>query len=231
LVGILLAYRLRSRWKYPILLAGIASLVLSFARSSWIGLVAGLLFLTFFASAKEKVHAITATMGCALLVFAALNIPALSDAVSTRFSTFTDLQHDESALDRKDTYAQLIETLQQSPTGIGLGVDNDMANAENDSSVVAVLLSLGIPGALVFAVALSLCASTLFSAQVARERSQLLGLQCCLVGLAVESPLNNVINGQIAFLLWSLVGLSYGIALTRQIEISNELKGAVVVQS
>lgn len=216
MVGILLAYRLRSRWKYPILAAGIASLALSFARSAWIGLLAGLLFLGFFASPKEKIRTITATIGCALLVFAAFNVPALADALSTRFSTFTDLRHDESALDRQETYAQVIEMLQHSPTGIGLGVDNGMADAENDSSVVAVLLSLGIPGALVFAVALGICACTLFSPHAIRDRSQLLGLQCCFVGLAVESPLNNVINAQIAFLLWSLIGLSYGIRTTRQ---------------
>jgi O-Antigen ligase len=216
MVGILMAYRMRSRWKYPILLAGVASLALSFARSAWIGLLAGLLFLGFFASPKERIRTITATIGCALLVFAAFNVPALADALSTRFSTFTDLRHDESALDRKETYAQVIEMLQHSPTGIGLGVDNGMADAENDSSVVAVLLSLGIPGALVFAVALCICACTLFSPRAVRDRSQLLGLQCCFVGLAVESPLNNVINAQIAFLLWSLIGLSYGIRATQQ---------------
>jgi len=31
----------------------------------------------------------------------------------------------------------------------------------------------------------------------------------------VESPLNNVINGPIAFLTWSLIGVSYGL-LARQ---------------
>jgi len=231
MVGILLAYRLRSRWKYPILLSGVASLALSFVRSAWIGLFAGLLVLGFFASPKERIRSITATIGCALLVFAAFNVPALADALSTRFSTFTDLQHDESALDRRHTYEQVTEMLRDSPTGIGLGVDNGMADAENDSSVVAVLLSLGIPGAVVFAVALSICGWALFSAQALHERSQLLGLQCCFVGLAVESPLNNVINGQIAFLLWSLIGLAYVLRTRRKIEISSPVQAAVVVPS
>jgi O-Antigen ligase len=229
MVGILLAYRLRSAWKYPILLAGVSSLVLSFARSAWVGLVAGLVFLAFRASAKERVRSIAATAGCALLVLATLSVPELSDSLSTRFSTFTDLKHDESALDRRETYAQVIELLERSPAGIGLGVDNGMGDAENDSSVVAVLLSLGIPGSLVFAVALGVCTFTLFSAKATHEFPQLLGLQCCFVGLLVESPLNNVINGQIAFLVWSLIGLSFGMLVRRRNEISNELKAAVVI--
>ena len=229
MVGILLAYRLRSAWKYPILLAGVASLALSSARSAWIGLLAGLALHVFRASPKEKLHSIVATLGCALLVIAALSIPDLSDALSNRFSTFTDLKHDESALDRQETYETVIEMLQRSPAGIGLGVDKGMADAENDSSVVAVLLSLGLPGSLVFAAALAMCTFALFSAEAVRELPQLLGLQCCFTGLVVESPLNNVINGQIAFLLWSLIGLSFGILLKRKTEVLSEQTAAVVM--
>jgi hypothetical protein len=230
MVGILLAYRLRSGWKYPILLAGVASLVLSSARSAWIGLLAGLIFHVFRASPKEKVRTIIATSGCALVVIAALSVPDLSESLSNRFSTFTDLKHDESALDRGETYAQAIEMMQRSPAGIGLGVDNGMGDAENDSSVVAVLLSLGLPGSVVFLAALALCTFALFSVEAARELPQLLGFQCCFVGLVVESPLNNVINGQIAFLLWSLIGLSFAIFMKQktEIQILSEQRTAVV---
>ncbi len=229
LTGILLAYRQRSPWKYPVLAVGVGSLALSFARSAWIGLVAGLLFLAFRASSRERVRSVMATAGCALLAMAILSIPDVSDALSTRFSTFTDLKHDESALDRKETYSHVIDMLKHSPLGLGLGVDNGMADAENDSSVVALLLSLGLPGSLVFAVALGACAFALFSTRATRELPQLLGLQCCFVGLVVESPLNNVVNGQIAFLLWSLIGLSCGMLTIRKSEISNGLKPAVAI--
>jgi hypothetical protein len=229
LVGILLAYRSPSRWKYLVLPAGIASLVLSAARSAWIGLVAGLIFLAFRASSRDRARIIFATLGCTMLVLVASNVPEFSDTLSTRFGTFADLKHDESALDRKETYAQVSEMLQHSPTGNGLGVDNGMADAQNDSSVVAVLLSLGLPGSLVFAAALGVCTFTLMSTKAAREFPQLLGLQCCFTGLALESPLNNVVNGQIGFLLWSLIGLSYGILMKRKAEMSSELKTAVIV--
>lgn len=229
LTGILLAYRQKSAWKYPVLVVGVGALALSFARSAWIGLVAGLVFLALRSSTRERVRSVTATAGCALLAMAVLSIPDVSDALSTRFSTFTDLKHDESALDRKETYSHVIEMLKQSPIGMGLGVDNGMADAENDSSVVALLLSLGIPGSLVFVVALAAGAVSLFSTRATRELPQLLGLQCCFVGLVVESPLNNVVNGQIAFLLWSLIGLSYGMLTLRKTELANGLKTAVVI--
>jgi len=224
MVGILLAYGLHSRWKYPILLAGIASLILSFARSAWVGLVAGVILYQFRASKKEGLRALAASGGCALVILVALNVPQLSEAISARFTTFADLKHDESALDRQETYAQVIDTLQESPTGIGLGADNGMSDAENDSSIVAALLSLGLPGSLVFAVALGICGFSLFAVRPSGELSQLLGLQCCLAGLIVESPLNNVINGQIAFLTWSVIGLSYGILMTH----NNHRQAAIV---
>ena len=229
MVGILLAYRLPSKWKYLILPAGITSLALSFARSAWVGLVAGLIFLAFRASPREKVRTIFATIGCAILILVASNVPEFSETLSARFSTFADLKHDESALDRRETYRQVTEMLQHSPTGIGLGVDNGTVDAQNDSSVVAVLLSLGLPGSFVFAAALGVCAFTLLFTKAAREFPQLLGLQCCFTGLAFESPLNNVVNGQTGFLLWSLIGLSYGILLKRKAERSSELKTAVSV--
>lgn len=216
MVGVLLAYRLRSPWKYPILLAGIASLALSFARSAWIGLLAGLTLYAFRAAPKERLRTITATFGCAALVLVALNVPQVSEALSTRFTTFEDLAHDQSALDRRDTYSQVIEILRRSPTGIGLGVDSGMSDAENDSSIVATLLSLGLPGSVVFVVALGICGFWLFSIRPDRELPYFLGLQCCIVSLAVESPLNNVIDGQIAFLTWSFIGLSCGGLMMRQ---------------
>jgi hypothetical protein len=223
MTGVLLAYRQRSPWKYPVLIVGVGALALSFARSAWTGLLAGLVFLAFHASPRERMRTITATAGITLFALAIMNVPELSDALSNRFSTFTDLKHDESALDRQETYTRVIEMLKHSPAGMGLGVDNGMADAENDSSVVALLLSLGLPGSLVFAVAVGACALGLFSKRATRELPQLLGLQCCFVGLVVESPLNNVVNGQIAFLLWSLVGLSYGMLAHRKSEIANRL--------
>lgn len=229
MVGILLAYRQTSAWKYPILTVGVSALALSFARSAWIGLLAGLAFLAFHASSKERMRTITASVGVIIFALAITNVPELSDALSTRFSTFTDLKHDESALDRQETYKRVIAMLEDSPAGMGLGVDNGMSDAENDSSVVALLLSLGLPGSLVFAVALGACALGLFSKRATRELPQLLGLQCCFVGLVVESPLNNVVNGQIAFLLWSFVGLSYGMLAHRKSEIANRLEPAVVL--
>ena len=215
MVGILLAYGLANWWKYLILLAGIASLALSFSRSAWVGLLAGFLVYALRASMKERIRSVVATLGCAVCIVAVMTIPQVSDALSTRFTTFGDLQHDESALDRKATYEQVVDMLEHSPVGNGLGVDNGMGDAENDSSIVAALLSLGIPGSLVFTSAMSIILFSLFSVRAGQLSPQLLGLQCCLAALVVESPLNNVINGPIAFLTWSLIGVSYGL-LARQ---------------
>lgn len=216
MVGVLLAYRMVSRWKYLILLAGITSLALSFARSAWVGLIAGFIVYTYRASFKERMRSLTATVGCAVFVFAAMSIPQVSEALSSRFTTFTDLKHDESALDRQETYDQVIDMLRRSPAGIGLGVDQGMGDAENDSSIVAALLSLGLPGSLVFASALGMSLYSLFARDRSRNVTQVLGLQCCLAGLVVESPLNNVINGQIAFLTWSFIGLSCAFVMQRR---------------
>jgi O-Antigen ligase len=220
MVGILFAIRLASRWKYVILMAGIASLALSFARSAWVGLFAGFVVYALRATAKERIRTITATLGCAVAVIAAMNVPPLSDTLSERFTTFADLKHDESALDRQETYEQVAEMLRRSPIGIGLGVDNGMGDAENDSSIVASLLSLGLPGSLVFATALGISLFSLFAAAPSREFPQLLGLQCGLAALIVESPLNNVINGQIAFLTWSFIGLSYCLLALRKSQLN-----------
>ncbi len=209
LVGILFAWRSKSPWKYPAIIAGMASLLLASARSSWIGFLAALAFLAIKSTLKERLRTLAVAVGCFMLILFALHYPDTGEGLSVRFSSLTDVKNDESAQDRSEIYQRVGKSFLASPFGIGLGVDDGMADAEHDSSIVGTVLSLGGPGALIFFGDLLCIAFVLLPPKSGKKQPELLSLQTCLVALLIEIPVNNVIAGQVAVLTWGVIGLAY----------------------
>jgi hypothetical protein len=215
LVGIILAYVSKSRWKYFVLAAGFASLILSSARSSWVGFVGAVLYLTFRGSLKERLRVLALSASCVIVLIGLTRVPSLSDAVTERLASFLAPQNDLSAVDRAETYGRVVHMLTERPVGYGMGVDVGYADAEHDSSLVNVGFNLGLPGGFVYLLDIGVLSFVLIFLRRKGEQPVELGLKASLVGLLLEIPANNVVAGQIAFVLWSLVGILYAASTMR----------------
>ena len=142
-----------------------------------------------------------------------MQIPAVNETISSRFDSLTDVKHDESANDRAETYQSVIQNLSRSPFGLGIGVEAQgrasVSDAEHDSTIVNMLLSLGVLGSAVFAFGLATLFAKILLAEGGRDTAGLTALQAALVALMAEAALNNVLTGPVAFLTWSAIGLGY----------------------
>lgn len=228
LVGIVLAYVSKNRWKYFVLAAGFASLILSSARSSWVGFLGAVLYLAFRGSLKDRLRVLAVSAGCAVLLVGLTQIPGLSEVVTGRLQSLTDPKNDLSAVDRAETYGRVEHMLMDMPVGYGLGVDLGYADAEHDSSLVNLGFNLGFPGGLVFLLNIGSVAVVLLFFKTGQEQPVELGLKACLIGLIVEMPANNVVAGQIAFILWSLIGILYASRNVRMEQYELRISSAAV---
>ena len=211
-VGILLAYRSKLRYRWPAVASGIITLTLSGARTAWIALVAAFLYLVFRSSMKERVRTLTFIGGCAVVLVVSMLIPAVNETVSSRFASFSNGAQDDSAADRSETYAAVLHDLTIQPFGRGIGVnEGDMEDAKHDSSLVNMFVSLGVFGSLMYVAGFSgILKRVLLPGSV--NSAHLLTLQTTAVALLAETPLNNILNGPIAFLLWSVLALGLALA-------------------
>ena len=218
LVGIVLAYVSKNRWRYFVLVAGFVALILSSARSSWVGLAGAVLYLAFRGSLKQRLRILAISAGCAVLLLGLTQIPALSDVLTARFQSLLAPQDDLSAVDRTETYGRVLQLLVEKPVGYGLGVDVGYTDAEHDSSLVNIGINLGFPGGVIFLLNLGVLSFMLIFFNVRKEGPMDLGLKACLVGLLVEIPANNVVAGQTAFVLWSIIGILFAGSVTQEEE-------------
>jgi hypothetical protein len=212
-VGILMAIRSASKLKFAAIPLGVISLVLSMSRSAWVAMLAGITYLCFRLPSRERTKLIVVAAICAFLLMGLTQVPAMHEAFSTRFSSFTDVKHDESANDRAETYASVVQSLSRSPFGLGIGVEGQgnasVSDAEHDSTIVNMLLSLGVLGSSVFTFGLAALFVKIVFARKKSDDAGLTALQAAVIALMAEAALNNVLTGPVAFLTWSAIGLGY----------------------
>ncbi len=209
-IGIIVTYWSRFRFKYISMAAGICSLALTISRAAWVAFVGGFLLLLIRLPAKERGKIILAGGLAVVVLLAGLAIPAVNDTLSPRFQSLTDVKNDDSANERAAIYSGVINSLQRTPFGLGIGVENDgsggdMSDAEHDSTAINLLLSFGVLGTVVFCSATAILLWRVAS-YVPITKGPVQALPAVVVALLAESLLNNIITGPIAFLLWMIIG-------------------------
>ena len=213
-LGIFVAYRSRIPWRWLAMAAGFVGLVLSSARSAWVALAVALLYYVLRGTARERSRMIVMAGAATVLLIGLSQMPVVGESLTARFASLTDGQHDDSAADRSETYGRVLAEIASSPFGRGIGVDDGVEDAEHDSSIVNMVLCLGVFGSIVFLAGLGVMTAKVLLPKRRLRDSPLLAVQACLVFVWAEVPLNNVLSGPIAFLMWTVVG--FGLALVLQ---------------
>ncbi len=234
-VGIIVTYWSKFRFKYVSMAAGICSLALTVSRAAWVAFVGGFLLLLIRLPTKERGKVILAGGVAVIVLFAGLAIPAVNDTLGPRFQSLTDVKNDDSANERAAIYSGVIDSLQRSPFGLGIGVENDggggdMSDAEHDSTAINLLLSFGILGTVVFGSATAILLWRVAS-YVPVAKGPVQALPALVVALLAESLLNNIITGPIAFLLWMIIGFGCAFDRTRNANSVGETLGLYGAES
>lgn len=208
MLGILLAYRSQLRYRWPAVVAGMMALALSAARTAWLALAVGILYLVIRSSTSERIRTLKFVGACSAVLIVATLIPAVNDTLSSRFSSLSNGAEDDSAADRSETYNDILRDLTVQPFGRGIGVDDgDLVDAKHDSSIVNMLVSLGAFGSIMYVIGFSSIYRRILLPRT-QQTTSLLTLQAGAVALLAETPLNNVLDGPVAFLTWSFLALA-----------------------
>jgi len=217
--GVILAFRSQTRLRFLAGPIGFAALVLTMARSSWLALVAGLIYLCFYLTNKQRLQLMGAILLCGALGVAAMQNSGISEVVNKRVQSLSSGKGDDSVSTRIADYGTLWHMMANEPFGLGLGDDAAGANSEGaastsnggiasrDSTITTVLLSMGWIGSAAFAVGtLFLCFDIFVGVGRGPDESLLTPLRAILIGLICEVPLNNISAGPVAFLVWCCIG-------------------------
>jgi hypothetical protein len=224
-VGLIIAFNSRRRIRFVAIPFGLLCLSLSLARSGWVALAAGTLYLLFTLPQRQRFRLVVAAIIAAVVMIAALQNPDVQDVMSQRFQTLTDVRNDTSFMDRIDGYRSLFAGFMDNPFGLGMGATPAVAEATTrmvphagwaqdlgDSTIAMVMTTMGLAGSLVLLGSLlPLGRSLFFGASV--DATYMRTMQAVLFAMIAEAALDGVISGPTGFLTWASIG--FCIALGR----------------
>jgi O-Antigen ligase len=219
-VSLLIAFNSRRKIRFISIPLSLLCLMLSLARSGWVAMAVGTIYLLFTLPRRQQLQMLMAGLLAVLLLIGAMQNPDLHQVISDRFQSLTDVRDDVSFNDRITGYKNVFEGFLTHPFGWGMGVTptisedatgessfvhGDQSFSLQDSTIAMVLVTLGLAGGLVLFGALFPLGRRLFrtpSIHPTYTRT----IRAILVALLAESVLNNVFSGPPGFLTWSSVG-------------------------
>jgi putative inorganic carbon (hco3(-)) transporter len=165
---------LRAGNKFTILalLVIIIALILSLVRSAWLAVFIGIVVFIFLSPKRLQAMRSLSLVGlfCCIGICAALLVAPnadLTDTIFQRFATFSHIQDDPSALERRQTAEDTLQMALDQPAGAGMGVTGGStklgdADAQAfsgapsgpiDNGFVSRFFEMGVPGFAAFIVA------------------------------------------------------------------------------
>lgn len=126
-VALLILLALRSAIKWPVLAAGLLLLLMSLARSAWLGFVVGVVLLLTVAPRRPRRGALLLVAGGALALAVAASAPlptalaSMRYTIATRLTTMGDLSMDNSFRARRYLIPAVLSDISEQPLGSGLG--------------------------------------------------------------------------------------------------------------
>jgi hypothetical protein len=181
---------------------GYVSILLSSVRSAWIGWFAGLITLGSSLKTKNQIRLIVIVVVLGMIVVPLATTGIFSETVNSRLNTFSNLEVDESAQVRKETFNRVIGPALTNFIGDGLGTGS------LDSAFLSTLTSLGWPGTICYVGGMLLLISRLFQSSEGDSDFFLGTARAIVMSCLVRIPVNgSAIAGVGGFLLWGFLGL------------------------
>ncbi len=218
LYGMFFAAMSKHRLRFVAVPVGLLTLGLSMSRSAWVGGAAGLLYLSFAMTGRQRMQLATLVIACVGVLGLATMVPEVDDLLTSRVQTLNNLKEDGSVNDRVASQQQAIALLKDSPYGLGLGAGLDASSKADgpsygvartdvnlsDDGLEEVLLSFGWFGSLVF---FGGFATAVFSCFRAAQSAELRVLKAGLIAMLTQIPVLGIFLAASGFLVWSSVAL------------------------
>jgi len=204
--GLLLLFNSQSVVSLPAAIAGYLSFLLCGVRSGWLGWGAGLLSLVTSLKPKFQMRLVIAVLIMSLCVVPLVTIEPFSGSIVSRLETFSNVQDDVSANERRELYRVTLNSALTNVVGGGI------SGAKIDSALLLMLMELGWIGMLAYSSGILLLVFKL-SAQLTPGFDPFMSTARAIVFTSlVRFPLNVPMLGVSGLLFWTFlaIGLAGG---------------------
>ena len=146
LCGLFLSSTAKGRARFIATPLSILVIGLSISRSAWVCGAIGIVVLGIVIKPRQRLRLIGSVGACLLGLFLAFQLPGIGDTLSRRIQTFNSLREDGSVNDRLANQQQAITAFEDSPFGLGMGVDARRTQASGNYGVPQVSFVIGDNG-------------------------------------------------------------------------------------
>jgi hypothetical protein len=185
----------------PASIVGYISLLLTLARSSWLGWLAGIISLAGALRPKFQIRLLATILVMALCVVPLATMEPFNQVIGDRLATFSNLEDDQSAQDRQGSYSGLLGEATSNIMGNGIG------GPRYDSAVLSFLFDLGWIGTVMYMFGMLAMTVTFFRHKESSSDMFLAALKAILISTYIKFPLNTPMIGASGVVLWSALGL------------------------
>jgi len=211
IAGLLLLFNSGGKLFFPASGFGYLAILLSRARSAWIGWAIALMTYLISIKTRLQIRLVATMIGAAVLVVPLALVPPFSDIITSRLETLSavsDPNADISYRARAQGYAELLNIALTQFLGRGFGYTiTSNSIGSRDSSILAMLFNLGWLGSIPYILGLLMLLFKLF--QVTQKREDPFVSVCFAISFAVfmQIGLNLINTNTIGMVLWGFIGI------------------------
>lgn len=204
--GLLLLFNSQSVVSLPAAIAGYLSFLLCGVRSGWLGWGAGLLSLVTSLKPKFQMRLVIAVLIMSLCVVPLVTIEPFSGSIVSRLETFSNVQDDVSANERRELYRVTLNSALTNVVGGGI------SGAKIDSALLLMLMELGWIGMLAYSSGILLLVFKLSTQSTPGSDPFMSTARAIVLTALVRFPLNVPMLGVSGLLFWTFlaIGLAGG---------------------
>jgi hypothetical protein len=189
--------------------AGYLSLMLTLARSAWLGW--GVSLLLFVPSLRQKlqIRLVLSVLAMAVLVMPLAAIDPFADVINTRLQSLFDITNDVSFNARSQGYSQALGLAFTEFVGQGFGgsIISDALGA-NDSGILTLLFLLGWFGTIPYFTGLLLLLISSTQTSAGGDDPFAAACRAIALGAFAQIGLNETMLGPFGMVLWGFLGMA-----------------------
>ena len=217
MTGLIMLFALKGRLKALAAPAAFLTFLLTSSRSSWIGLIFGIGYLTLQLPSKARFRVVAGLLACIILMMVATQLPMIDDVVSTRLRSFADPSKDVSYNERIDGHLLAFQKILDEPMGEGMGsLDTDHKTGGDDSSIgphdstlLECFYALGIPGSVLYLIGLLAFGIHMLGCRNQRTFEPFaISMRAIVISFFGQMILNSILVGPFGFILWTAIGMT-----------------------
>jgi hypothetical protein len=181
---------------------GLLACLLTQVRTSWLGLMVGIIVLLLSMRQSIQVRLVLTIMMIAGCVISLSMMDPFSEVIAARFSSLSDVQQDSSAVGRSATYLMILN--QSLVNFMGDGFSKSMGG---DSGLLDILIRLGWIGGLPYFIGLALLVCHPMNSSKIRSDIFARTTNAIVIGLIAQIPLGAVMVQVQGVVLWGFIGM------------------------